>query len=395
MANQEKTGQLSGDQKTETPPTSDPLPEKGRGRKILETTLRVIINTLLVIIVGIIALLAWERVVSRNKPTTQTIASEAASPPTPTTVELYEQTVELPSIDPSSNVEYSSINRTASLKTNIPTRPRVDVITYTVQSGDSLFSIADNFGLNPETILWGNFDTLEDNPHMLRPDQELNILPVNGTYYQWHENDVFSQIAMFFEADPQSIIEYPGNRFDLTESSVDNVTIAVGSWLIIPDGKREIIDWGPPAISRDNPASARYYGSGHCGAIYTGAVGTGTFIWPTNDHTISGYHYDPSVHPAIDLAGRTGDPVYATDSGVVVYSGWSNYGYGYLIVIDHAAGWQSAYAHLSAVGVVCGQSVAQGTVIGAIGNTGNSYGSHLHFELVYGGAKVNPLNFLP
>jgi murein DD-endopeptidase MepM/ murein hydrolase activator NlpD len=79
----------------------------------------------------------------------------------------------------------------------------------------------------------------------------------------------------------------------------------------------------------------------------------------------------------------------------VVYAGWSNYGYGYLIVIDHGTGWQSAYAHLSGVGVYCGQSVAQGDVIGALGSTGNSSGPHLHFELlssIYG--KVNPWDFL-
>ena len=83
------------------------------------------------------------------------------------------------------------------------------------------------------------------------------------------------------------------------------------------------------------------------------------------------------------------------DNGVIVYAGWSDYGYGYLIVVDHGTGWQSAYAHLSAVGVSCGQSVFQGTVIGGLGSTGNSSGPHLHFELVFNGAKVNPLNYLP
>jgi murein DD-endopeptidase MepM/ murein hydrolase activator NlpD len=280
------------------------------------------------------------------------------------------------------------------MHTSIPTRPRVDVITYTVQSGDNLFSIADKFGLKPQTILWGNFETLEDNPHILRPEQVLNILPTDGTYYQWSEGDNLGQIADFFEVDPQAIIEYPGNRFDLTETSVEVADIDRGSWLIVPGGKRELKDWGPPAISRQNPASAAYYGPGHCGAVYEGAFGVGTFVWPTVERFLSGYGYNPAVHPAIDIAGVTGNAIFATDSGVVVYAGWSNYGYGYLIVIDHGNGWQSAYAHLSAVGVGCGQSVYQGTVIGAMGSTGNSSGPHLHFELVYNGAKVNPLNFL-
>jgi murein DD-endopeptidase MepM/ murein hydrolase activator NlpD len=269
------------------------------------------------------------------------------------------------------------------------------VITYTVELGDSLFSIADKFELKPETILWGNYETLQDNPHMLKTGQQLKILPVNGTYYEWHETDSLTQIAEFFKVEPQAIIEYPGNRFDLTETNVDDPNIDEGTWLIVPDGRRALKDWGPPAISRANPAAARYYGAGSCGSVYEGAIGYGTFVWPTVWHVISGYDYDPVVHAAIDIGGNEGQPIFATDSGVVVYAGWSDYGYGYLIAIDHGNGWQSAYAHLSAVGVSCGQSVFQGSVIGALGTTGNSSGPHLHFELVYNGVKVNPHNFLP
>lgn len=300
----------------------------------------------------------------------------------------------LPAFKVQSSIAPTSLNRVALLDTEIPVRPRVDVITYTVQQGDSIFSIADDFGLKAETVLWGNYDTLKDNPHLLKTGQEIIILPVNGTYYEWHENDELSQIASFFKVDPQEIIEYPGNRFDLTEASVENPNIEPGKWLIIPDGWRQIKDWGPPAITRSNPASARYYGAGHCGAVYEGAIGTGTFIWPTISRQISGYTYNPPIHPAIDIGGQVGAPIFAVDNGVVVYAGWSDYGYGYLIVVDHGNGWQSAYAHLVSVGVTCGQSVFQGTTIGGLGSTGNSSGPHLHFELVYNGSKVNPLNFL-
>ena len=77
----------------------------------------------------------------------------------------------------------SGVRRLASLHTTIPTRPRVDVITYTVQPGDSVFGIADQFGLKPESILWANTSTLQDNPHRLQVGQELNILPVDCTYH--------------------------------------------------------------------------------------------------------------------------------------------------------------------------------------------------------------------
>lgn len=358
--------------------------------------LRWMVNTLVVFIVGITGLLGWDyyvhggSILYRDQPT-PVVTEIPPTIPSPTQTDIQ---VDLPPYSGGATLQGNSLTRVVRLDTVIPARPRVDVITYTVQLGDSLFSIADDFGLKAETVLWGNFELLEDNPHLLKTGQSLNILPVNGTYYQWYENDNLIQVANFFKVTPQVIIEYPGNRFDLTETTVEESGVEPGEWLIIPGGWRPIKDWGPPAISRSNPASAAYYGAGHCGSIYEGAIGIGTFIWPTTSHQVSGYHYDPSVHPAIDIGGQTGNAIYAVDNGVVVYAGWSNYGYGYLIVIDHGTGWQSAYAHLSAVGVYCGQSVFQGTVIGGLGSTGNSSGPHLHFELIYNGAKVNPLNFL-
>ena len=361
-----------------------------------ENALRWVINTMVVFIVVITGLLGWDYYLHRGN-----ILSQDQPPPvvtvlqpTPIHPEGPDTQVALPPYSGGPFLTESRLTRVVRLDTDIPVRSRVDVITYTVQLGDSIFSIADDFGLKPETILWGNFELLEDNPHLLKTGQSLNILPVNGTYYQWHENDTLVQVASFFKVEPQAIIEYPGNRFDLTETTVEQHDIEPGRWLIVPGGWRLIKDWGPPAITSSNPASAAYYGAGHCGSIYEGAIGIGTFVWPTTSRQISGYHYDPVIHPAIDIGGQTGNAIYAVDNGVVVYAGWSDYGYGYLIVIDHGTGWQSAYAHLSAVGVSCGQSVFQGTVIGALGSTGNSSGPHLHFELVYNGVKVNPLNFL-
>jgi murein DD-endopeptidase MepM/ murein hydrolase activator NlpD len=137
------------------------------------------------------------------------------------------------------------------------------------------------------------------------------------------------------------------------------------------------------------------YGAGACGGGYTGgAYGTGFFSWPTASHTLSGNDYW-SGHLGIDIAAGIGDGVYAADSGVVVFGGFSSQGYGYMILIDHGNGYQTLYAHLSAVNVVCGQDVYQGGYIGATGSTGNSTGSHLHFEVRYGGGFVSPWYALP
>jgi len=292
-------------------------------------------------------------------------------------------------------IRATGIRRYAAINTIIPDRPSTDVSTYEVQPGDNLFMIADNFELKPETVLWGNYEVLQDNPQFLRPGQQLNILPVDGVYYQWTEDDTLSGVADFFGTTLEAILEYPGNGVDLYQVEADSKPFEVGEWLIVPDGRRALKDWGPPAIVRTNPAVASYYGEGACGSIYEGAIGTGSFVWPTPGTYISGYDYSPGIHPALDIAGAEGNAVFAADSGVVVYSGWSQYGYGVMIVIDHGTGWQTAYAHLSAAAVTCGQSVNRGSRIGAVGNTGNSSGAHLHFEMrsaVYG--KVNPWNYV-
>ena len=287
------------------------------------------------------------------------------------------------------------INRVAVLHTSIPTRARVDVLTYIVEQGDSLFGIAEIFGLKPETILWGNFETLADNPHTLQPGQELNILPINGTYHEWRDGENLSKVAEYYGVDPLEIIQYPGNRIDIYDFDLDNPSFELGQMLIVPGGERELVDYGPPAITRDNPAIAATYGPGHCGTIYTGSVGVGVFIWPTAERWVAGFDYQPGAnHPAIDIAGNTGNPVWTADNGVIVYAGWSNYGYGNLLVVDHGNGWQTLYAHLNSINVGCGQSVNQGQAIGGLGNTGNSSGAHLHFEMIYIGVKVNPWNFL-
>lgn len=355
------------------------------------------VNMLMIGLLALMGFLVWQRFNHNSQASAQ--AFEMENPDQKTEDGLFQNTaaksmeVPLNPLATPATLFSEGVNRQTNVRTIIPTRPRAEVITYTVQAGDTLFSIANNFNLKPETVLWGNYEVLEDNPHLLKPDQTLNILPVDGIYYQWKEGDNLSNVAQTFKVDTKAVINYSGNNLDLTEVDDAGNTIEPGQWLIIPGGEREIRDWGPPAITRKNPASARYYGAGHCGTVVEGAYGTGTFVWPTTDRTISGYHYNPPVHPAIDIGGQTGNPIYASDSGVVVYAGWSDYGYGYLIVIDHGNGWQSAYAHLSAVAVSCGQSVYQGGYIGALGSTGNSSGPHLHFELVINGAKVNPLDY--
>lgn len=100
-----------------------------------------------------------------------------------------------------------------------------------------------------------------------------------------------------------------------------------------------------------------------------------------------------NFHQGIDLAGSTGSPVYAADGGVVTFTGW-NSGYGKLIKIRHDNGYETYYAHLSAINVSQGSRVAKGTQIGKVGNTGISTGPHLHFEIRINGKSVNPGSYI-
>jgi LysM repeat protein len=110
---------------------------------------------------------------------------------------------------------FGGVPRLAQEHTIIPSRPRQEIETYTVLEGDSVFGIAEKFGLNPETVLWGNYYVLLDNAHSLKPGQELNILPVNGTYHEWQQGEGLNGVATYYGVTPEDIINYPANELDL------------------------------------------------------------------------------------------------------------------------------------------------------------------------------------
>ena len=346
---------------------------------------------------GILTLLLVLAVVWIMRPVFQ-----SSQPAASTTAGVLEPTA-IPVIDvaslPQIKSETIGVARSALLHTNIPDRPRQDILKYTIAKGDTVIGIAAKFNLLPKTIMFGNYYTLRDDPENLSIGQVLNILPLDGYYYEWQAGDGLNGVAKGLNVKPEDIINYPLNHLDMaTIGNFSNPNIKPGTWLIIPGGTRPYTSWSAPVgVTRTNPAIARVMGAGACGKISDGAVGTGTFIWPANKHYLSGYDYSPETnHRGIDIAGNTGEPIYAVDAGVIVYAGWNDWGYGNMVMIDHGNGWQSLYGHMNSIAVVCGQSVDQGWIIGTIGSTGHSSGSHLHFELMHTlYSKVNPWNYLP
>jgi murein DD-endopeptidase MepM/ murein hydrolase activator NlpD len=113
--------------------------------------------------------------------------------------------------------------------------------------------------------------------------------------------------------------------------------------------------------------------------------------WPTVGYRITQYY--SWRHTAVDIANKTGTPIYAADSGTIEYAGWGT-GYGNQIVINHGGGKKTRYAHLSKFYISKGQEVTKGQAIGAMGSTGWSTGPHLHFEVIINNVKYNPLNYI-
>ena len=132
--------------------------------------------------------------------------------------------------------------------------------------------------------------------------------------------------------------------------------------------------------------------TGYCDPT-DGAGWTGSLSWPMVSHEIDN-GFVPN-HPGIDITVAKGTPVYAMESGVVIWAGFNVYGYGNLVVLAHGNTYQTYYGHLSEVDVGCGQMVPRGNLLGLSGNTGSASTSHLHIEVRYGGLAYDPMRWLP
>jgi murein DD-endopeptidase MepM/ murein hydrolase activator NlpD len=266
----------------------------------------------------------------------------------------------------------------------MPLRPRTDILTYTVQPGDTPISIAAQFNLRPETILWGN-PALNAEADSLRIGQTLNILPVDGVLHIVAEGNTLDQLQEAHGTPVADIVAFPGN--DLPRGGP--YALVAGQQLIIPNG-RGSIEWkepGPLIVSNEGRPSSSFYTGPLIGS------GTSKFVWPVSPIVITQYFW--VGHRAIDLDTYRGQPIQASDGGTVIYSGWDDTGYGFLVILDHGNGYWTYYAHNSELLVQAGESVVQGQTIALSGSTGNSTGDHLDFRIRQGNVFLNPLEFLP
>lgn len=246
-------------------------------------------------------------------------------------------------------------------------KPRFEIIDYEVVKGDTLASIADKFGVSVDTIKWANSLKSE----LLTLQQILRIPPVTGIVHKVGPGDTIYSLAKKYKSDAQKIVNFPANDF----TDLDTFALNVGQILFIPDGVM--------------PEAAPVYRQAPVPQFIAG--GKGKFIWPTQGIITQ---YPVSYHMAVDIANPSAPAVAAGDTGVVAYTGCIRYGYGCHVIINHADGYQTLYAHLSSYNVQIGDQVGRGQVIGRMGSTGRSTGTHLHFEVRKNGVLLNPLSFL-
>ena len=252
--------------------------------------------------------------------------------------------------------------------------------TYVVERGDTPNGIAEAFGILPQTLLGGN-PFLSEESSLLQTGTELIILPIDGVLHTVEPGDTLERLELLYGISIQTIIDYEPNNLQFP------YRLEPGTQILIPGAVRELFVWTPPDLSSVTGNSSGI-GSGVAPVI----VGTGTFVYPVNSQNFTQYFW--YGHPGLDIALAEGSAVFASDTGTVTYAGWNTYGYGNLIVVNHGNGYETLYAHLSGINVVPGQIVYQGNVIGASGNTGNSSGPHIHFEIRLNNNRDNPCWYL-
>ncbi len=326
-----------------------------------------------------------------------------------------------------------------SEENNISSEEDIQPVYYTVKPGDTLWTIAQNYNVSMEGILAVNYLSNKD---VLSVGQKLEIPAMGGSNkengkiktveYTVTKGDSLWNIAQKFDIKMHEIISI---------NQLDNITqLSVGQKLDIPTSEgavasgqetkptvsgtqeekpKDIIHtvqkgetlWG---ISRKYQVNIQSITSSNrisessrlivgqkltIPNVRNSSISARSFIWPLNGlitsqfgmRTLGGRR---DYHTGIDIDGNTGDSIRVVESGKVSFSGYIN-GYGNIVIVEHTGGYSTVYAHNSSNLVREGQSVNKGDIIARLGATGNSTGSHLHFEIREDGKPVNPLIYLP
>jgi len=275
------------------------------------------------------------------------------------------------------NQENKNISNSPQVAVKTTPLKRGEIISYIVESGDTISTIARKFGISVNTILWEN--NLSSHS-VIRPGDKLSILPETGLTHKVKSGDTLGAIAKANDVKVTDILE--ANNMTL------NSKLSIGQKLLIPGGNKII---NVASVKKKNKAYTGIQAIKNIVKSSPQKVPVNKMAWPTVGNRITQYY--SWRHKAVDIANRVGTPLFAADTGVIQFAGWSR-GYGNNIVINHGGGKKTRYAHMSKFYVSKGDKVTKGETIGEMGSTGWSTGPHVHFEVMIDGVKYNPLNYI-
>lgn len=271
-----------------------------------------------------------------------------------------------------------AITKPSAIATEGGQTERNGIVEYTVKQGDTVSTIANEFGISVNTILWANNLS---GYSFIRQGDKLQILPVSGIIHKVASGESLQKIADKYDVSKDKIV--------LSNGLESDSRLTIGQTIIVPDGKKIASVTATatknnssylPTIVKDlvKPSAAKPQGN--------------KMQWPTVGYRITQYY--SWRHTGLDIGNKVGTPLYAADSGVVEKSGWNSGGYGYMVLINHGGGVKTRYAHASKLYVKVGDKVSKGEAIAAMGSTGRSTGPHIHFEVIINGKLLNPLNYI-
>lgn len=239
----------------------------------------------------------------------------------------------------------------------------LSISTHVLDKGQTIDAVAKRYGLSRDSLISMNGIV---NVKRIQAGSILKIPNMDGVLHTVKKGEGLSAIASRYKTDRIGILD---------ANDLDTDILHVGQVLFIPGGRLDKLE-----LKR--------------------ALGEQIFAWPVRGRISSNYgtRLDPftgqkSFHKGIDIVGAWASPIKAALDGRVEETGYSPL-YGNYIIISHDGGFQTSYCHLSSINAVKGRWVAQGAVVGKMGSTGYSTGTHLHFAVYRHGASVNPFNFL-
>ena len=236
---------------------------------------------------------------------------------------------------------------------------------YTIGEGENLTTISRKIGVNLDTLVSVNKIT---NANKLKPGQKIIIPNRNGLLYTIKQNENIEDVASKYDIQLNRILAF---------NKIDEISdIEIGDDIFLPGAKYTLDE----RIEK-------------FGQMFSLPVTV------TRISSLFGYRVHPitkvrTKHTGVDIPGSLNTPVYAARKGKVIFAGYSG-GYGNLVIVRHDKGYTTYYGHLNKITTKIGANVGVGVMIGRMGSTGNSTGSHLHFEVRRNGEALNPIDFIP